>query len=169
MPNTHNYLTLPDVAAGLALTVPNASWGFSAWKYFTYKTFESIYICGVNIEENNIPTVDTTREYLLEIGTGTIGNERTIIQLPINTRADTNVGFYMPFKMCSYFPEPIEVREGLAIGCRIAGTVANVIYHGIKILYQATKPNYGPVNLPNNYQGIKSSSAGIISVGERIR
>jgi len=56
------------------------------------------------------------------------------------------------------------------IAVRVANSVAsNITYNGVKILYQTASTPIISNAQPNNYQFPRSVSAGIISVGERIR
>jgi hypothetical protein len=137
---TNRYLAYPAAAAGISrASSGSTAWSYSAWtEVVPASTITStFYIAGLTWAWHTpIAAVDTTYEWIIELGTGSGGSETMIIQVPSSVRCDTLVG-YVPSNMV-IFPEPKEVAANTRISVRVAyslATTSNTLT-GIKILYQ---------------------------------
>ena len=136
---TNRYLAYPAAAAGIS----RASSGSTAWSFSAYTELvpastitADYYIAGLTWCWHTPQAVaDTTYEWIIELATGTVGNEVLIIQVPCSIRGDTLVG-YMPSNL-AMFPEPKYVAANTRISVRVAysATTSNTLT-GIKILYE---------------------------------
>lgn len=137
---TNRYLSYPAAAAGIS----RASSGSTAWSYSSWTEVvpvstitSTFYIAGLTwMWHTPLAAVDTTYEWIIELGTGSGGAESMIIQVPSSVRNDTAVGF--PSSNMVIFPEPKEVAANTRIAVRVAyslATTSNTLT-GIKILYQ---------------------------------
>lgn len=137
---TNRYLAYPAAASGISrASSGGAAWSFSAWtEVVPVSTITSTYyIAGITWAWHTpVAAVDTTYQWIIELGTGAGGAETTIIQVPANIRNDTAVGF-VP-SMIVMFPEPKLVAANTRISVRVAyslATTSNTLT-GIKIIYQ---------------------------------
>lgn len=137
---TNRYLSYPSNAAGIS----RASSGSTAWSYSAYTEVvpvntitSTFYLAGLTwCWHTPVAATDTTYEWIIELATGTAGNEVLIAQVPCSIRGDTLVG-YVPSNMV-IFPEPKEIAANTRISVRVAyslATTSNTLT-GIKILYQ---------------------------------
>lgn len=170
MAETDLMLVIPDQANG-ASPISGASWAFGNWVTVITHTQDNFIINGLTWQVTNVPTADTTYEQIFEIGVGDAGSETTIAQVPYSFRADTAADYYVD-TYTFYFPEAIIVAPNRRIAVRAASSdAATITYNGVKLRYQATviMPALATAGFPNNYQHPKSVSAGIMSIGEKIR
>lgn len=137
---TNRYLSYPAAAAGIS----RASSGGVAWSFSGYTEIVPVntitstyYLAGITwCWHTPIAAADTTYQWIIELATGTAGNEVLIAQIPCSIRADTAVG-YVPSNFVT-FPEPKQVAANTRISVRVAyslATTSNTLT-GIKILYQ---------------------------------
>jgi hypothetical protein len=137
---TNRYLSYPAAAAGIS----RASSGSTAWSFSAYTEVVPIntitstfYLAGLTwCWHTPVAGADTTYEWIIELATGTAGNEVLIAQVPASIRGDTLVG-YVPSNYV-IFPEPKQIAANTRISVRVAyslATTSNTLT-GIKILYQ---------------------------------
>lgn len=137
---TNRYLSYPAAAGGIS----RASSGSTAWSYSNYTEVvpvntitSTFYLAGLTWAWHTpVAAADTTYEWIIELATGTAGNEVLIAQIPSSIRGDTLVG-YVPSNMV-IFPEPKQVAANTRISVRVAyslATTSNTLT-GIKILYE---------------------------------
>jgi hypothetical protein len=170
MANTDKTYSVLNREIGSRPISSSSSWVLGSWVKIIGSTSCDIYINGFQFQTTYVSAADTTREQLWEIGIGGLGSEVTQLQFPSSFRNDTAVGYYLDTK--TYFlPEPYFVPMGSRISVRVANGHANAVtYEGVKLMYQAAGlPLETDVQLPNNYQHARCESAGIISMGEKIR
>lgn len=137
---TNRYLSYPAAAAGISrASSGGVAWSYSAWTEVVPASTitATFYIAGLTWAWHTpLAAVDTTYEWIIELGTGAGGAETTIIQVPASVRNDTAVGF--PSSNFVVFPEPKEVAANTRISVRVAyslATTSNTLT-GIKILYE---------------------------------
>lgn len=139
---SNRYLSYPAAAAGISrASSAGAAWSFSAYTEVVplgaIAPAGSYYLAGLTwCWHTPIALADTTYEWIIELATGTLGNEILIAQIPCSIRADTLVG-YVPSNYV-IFPEPKTIASGTRISVRVAYsllTTSNTLT-GIKILYQ---------------------------------
>ena len=137
---TNRYLSYPAAAAGISrASSAGVAWSFSAYtEVVPINTITSTYyLAGLTWSWHTpVAAVDTTYEWIIELATGTAGNEILIAQIPCSIRADTLVG-YVPSNFV-IFPEPKTIAMNTRISVRVAYSLATTLntLTGIKILYQ---------------------------------
>lgn len=120
-----DFRSLPSSQAGL-IVAPNASiWTFGSWTQLTPSVSGDISVMYLQFQTTNITALDTTVQYLFEIGVGAIGAETTIIQVPFSVRNDTKVGYYSNNTYRLFLPEPRVITDGSRISIRGASSIAN--------------------------------------------
>jgi len=129
-----DFRSLNTNVAGLTLAPNATAWVLGAWVELTPATSGDLYIQSLSFSTNNIPALDTTVEYLFEIGTGAGGAESTKIQIPYSVRNDTQIGYYSNYKI--FIPEPFFVPSGTRIALRAASSLTSAGNQlGFKIFY----------------------------------
>jgi hypothetical protein len=135
-----DFLSKPAGAAGVGAPTAAVAWNAGAYQDIaTASDFSnSIAILGVTFQRSEyaIAGADTTREYLLEIATGTAGSEVVQLQIPWTVRMDTAAEHNLSTAVTYFLPEPFVVPAltRIAVHARI-GTNDTVTVAGIKILY----------------------------------
>ncbi len=137
---TNRDLSYPALAGGISrASSGGVAWSLSAWtEVVPASTITSdFYIAGLTwCWHTPIAAADTTYAWIIELGTGGVGAETTVIQIPASIRGDTLVG-YVPSNFVT-LPEPKFVAANTRVSVRVAyslATTSNTLT-GIKILYQ---------------------------------
>jgi hypothetical protein len=137
---TNRYLSYPAAAAGISrASSGGVAWSFSAWTQIAAAGAigDPWYLAGLTwCWHTPCAAVDTTYQWIIEIGIGGAGAETTIVQIPCSVRADTLVG-YVPSNFV-VLPEPKQITGNPRVAVRVAyslATTSNTLT-GIKILYQ---------------------------------
>lgn len=144
--------TAPGAADGAApVTDATTAWVFGAWVDLTSGHPYNIAISGFSFQHPSpASAVDTTDQVLFEIGSGPVGNETTIAQIPAVERADTAAEYVInPILM---FPEPIAIKANTRLSVRVAGTRVNTTYNGSKIFF---RENDREDTVFNNYHFVR--------------
>lgn len=138
---TNRYLSYPAAAAGIS----RASSGGVAWSFSAYTEIvpaaggitATWFLAGITWAWHTpVDLADTTREWIIQLATGSAGAEVPIIQIPASIRADTLVG-YVPSNMV-ILPEPRQIAANTRVAVSVAynlATTSNTLT-GIKLLYQ---------------------------------
>lgn len=163
MANTDLILSLPnkDVDSYLMVQSGEPAWTYGDWVEIDKGIKIPITIIGFTYQINTPLTVDTTYEGVFNIQIG--GNQpyRTELQIPVSTRSDTAVSYYLNYMNSIFFPEGLDLQAGDAIRIAVADnqTSANN-YSGVRLLYTAaTDTAYSPLDVyPNNYKRFGGSA-----------
>lgn len=172
MANTDIVKSLPQNSNGISVVSSASSWNFGSWVCLHQRIGLDIIITSLCFAITYVPaSTDTTYEMLFELGEGDQGSETKILQIPHSIRADTKIAHYMHMHSL-YLPEGLYINRHDRLSVRVANSVATAVtYNAVKIMY--TVPGQLVENsdyeLINNYQFARSVSAGVISLGERIR
>lgn len=136
------FKTIPQQGlSGLSVASAASAWGFGAWQTLLQNCPE-LSVIGLTLQFTAIPSVDTTEEVILEIGTGAVGAETTKLQFPYSFRSDTAVGFYRPWHF--FLPEPLTVAANTRVAVRFADTSTSArTYNGVRIRIDELTP-FGP-------------------------
>lgn len=165
MANTDLVLSLTNTNNGLSVTTPPPLWAFSSWKKLDEYIEKNIYVYGIQFQLTATPTVDNTSEYIIEIGTGAIGNESTKLQIPYSMRTDTAVGIFLTSTNSIFLPESYLILAGSTISIRIASSIASQTINGIKLQYTSTG-KVGEVEVyPENYKRVQVANGMGTSMG----
>lgn len=120
-----DFRSLPSNQDGIIVVPNNSTWTFGSWTELTPSTSGDISVMYLQFQTTNITALDTTVEYLFDIGTGGVGAETTIIQIPFSVRNDTQVGYYSNKTYSFFLPEPKVITDGSRISIRGASSIAS--------------------------------------------
>jgi hypothetical protein len=153
-------IAVPELENGDAITSGAGAWGYGSWVVLSPGT-TAVTVYGVAFQNTDVPAIDVTQEFLIELGVGAPGAEVVKIQIPYSFRQDTNVGYYLDARF--FLPEPWKVPYGVVISARVADSIAAaLLYNGVKLFgMRDDTPSIGF----NNYLFVRS---GNMSAGERI-
>ena len=133
------YLSYPAASSGLSTTTGIGAWAFPiSWSELVSSAAVAMNAIGVQFQITTVSTTggqDTTFEMILEIGTGTAGNEVLQIQVPYTWRYQTKVGYYLHASITIYFPRGLFIAGGQRVAVRAASSAGSDTFNGIKLLY----------------------------------
>jgi hypothetical protein len=130
----NQFLSVPSTATGLAPQSSSSAWSYGSWVEAVSSTTTRIYITALQIQVTYVPSVDTTIQLVIEVGTGAGGAESVKIQIPYSFRMDTAVGYYLTNVI--YLPEGYEVATGTRVAVRATDSIASALTYSVKLFYR---------------------------------
>lgn len=144
-------LSIPSNSNGLSPVSGVSAWTYGSWVAFTTSLPTDGYITGITFQNQAIPSLDTTQQFLFEVGIGAAGAEVVKLQVPYSFRQDTNIGIYLMPVNSIYLPEPFFVHGGSRISVRVADSIANALtYNNAKLMYRDAGLPTTVLNSPAN-------------------
>ena len=136
----------PYLAAGIQPQSTANAWEWGAWlQLVPVDTITSAFdICAINwlkpMAEGTV--LDTRYEGVIQIGTGGVGAEVSIISLPVSFLIDTKAE-HVPSKQISTLPVPRRVSANTRVAVRVTDSLAGVLTWGpVKIGYVSQPTQY---------------------------